>query len=121
MHRVASSILVVAVLFPQSPAFAQNPCAEQGPGCRVMTAAETKALKDRFLALKAALPVPDPARYAPDGSGDASEMPFVAVTNIAGVPLTCNSWRAGCFTTEDSVMFKVNRKALEALLGPVVK
>ena len=111
MHRVASSILVVAVLFPQSPAFAQNPCAEQGPGCRVMTAAETKALKDRFLALKAALPVPDPARYTPDGAGDASEMPFVAETSVAPGPLTCLYWPAGCFTEQDSVLFGYAPKA----------
>jgi len=70
-----------------------------------MTAAEAKALKDRFLAVKAALPVPDPARYAPDGAGENSEMPFVAETKISGAALTCNSWPAGCFTTQDSVLF----------------
>ena len=111
MIRVASSILVVAILLPPSLAIAQDPCGEQGPGCRVMTAAETKALKDRFLALKAALPVPDPARYAPDGAGDASEMPFVVETSVAPGPLTCLSWPAGCFTEQDSVLFGYVPKA----------
>src|SRR3989304_402009 len=102
MHRVASSILVVAALFPQNPAFPPTPRPNQGPGGPALTPAETKAPKDRFLALKAALPVPDPARYTPDGAGDASEMPFVAETSVAPGPLTCLSWPAGCFTEQDS-------------------
>ncbi len=97
---------MMTVLFPvlvglclRSPALAQNPCEEIGSDCRVMTAAEVKALKERFLGVRAALPVPDPARYAHDGAAEASTMPFVAETGIPGAVPSYRSWPAGCFTT----------------------
>lgn len=112
MSRVTVSVLLLSFLPFSGPASAQNPCSEEGAGCRVMTAAETSALKARFLALKVALPVPDPARYVPDGAGDNSELPFVANVNIGGAaPVICLSWPAGCFTTYDSASFTYLPKA----------
>ena len=102
---------VLALLFLPGPALAQNRCEGVGPDCRVMTAAEVKALKERFLAVKAVLPVPDPARYAHDGASEASTMPFVAEAGIRGVVPTCSSWPAGCFTTSDSLSFTYVAKA----------
>jgi hypothetical protein len=102
---------VLAILFLPSPTLAQNPCEEIGSDCRVMTAAEVKALKERFLAVKAALPVPDPARYAHDGAAEASTMQFVAETGIRGAVPTCRSWQAGCFTILDSLSFGYAAKA----------
>jgi hypothetical protein len=98
------SLLVILSL--HSPALAQqNPCAEIGPDCRLMTTAEVNALKERFLALKAALPVPDPARWAPpSGVDETYTMPFIAELNLGAI-LTCNSWPAGCFTEKNSVSF----------------
>jgi hypothetical protein len=78
-------------------ALAQNPCNEIGADCRLMTATEVKAFKERILAVKALLPVPDPARYEHDGAAEGSTMPFVAETNILKAVLTCRSWSAGCF------------------------
>jgi hypothetical protein len=96
---------LAAMLSVETGALAQpDPCAEEGPGCRVMTAAEVTALKARFLALREALPVPDPARYALDKDvGDAYTMPFVAEANIPGVVLTCHSWPAGAFTPKNDM------------------
>lgn len=99
------SFVVTFILCGPAPA-QQDPCAEEGPDCRLMTATEVKALKDRFLALRAALPVPDPARYALDKDiTDAYTMPFVAESNIPGAVLTCNSWPAGAFTARNDVTF----------------
>lgn len=90
----------------------QDPCFEQGPGCRQMTSAEMKGLKERFLALKAALPVPDPARYAlASGVNENYTMPFVAEMNIGGGLLTCISWPAGCFIEKNNVSFPYDIKA----------
>ena len=101
---VALGLLGALTLF--SPALAQeDPCAEQGPDCRVMKPAEVNALKARLLALRAALPVPDPARWAvPSGVGEAYTMPFVAESNLVAT-LTCGSWPAGAFTELNSVHF----------------
>jgi hypothetical protein len=98
------SLLVTLSLDP--PVFAQqNPCDEIGADCRLMTAAEVKALKDRVLALRAALPVPDPARWVlPAGVDEAYTMPYIAESNL-GAAMTCNSWPAGCFTENNSVSF----------------
>jgi hypothetical protein len=97
--------LAMVVLAPSHPARAQqSPCSEQGPGCRPMTSAEVKASRERFLALRAALPVPDPARYAlASGVGEACTMPFVAETHLAPGPLCACSWRAGCFVEKNDV------------------
>jgi hypothetical protein len=69
----------------------------------VLTPAEIAALKDRILALRAALPVPDPARWAvPAGVGDAFTMSFVAELD-AGGPMLSGSWPAGAFTERNTV------------------
>jgi hypothetical protein len=104
------SLLVILSL--HSPALAQqNPCAEIGPDCRLMTTAEVNALKERFLALKAALPVPDPARWAlASGVDEAYTMPFIAESNLGAI-LTCNSWLAGCFTEKNSISFPYDGRA----------
>lgn len=103
---------VVAFLFAPGRAFAQpDPCAEEGPDCRLMTAAEAAALKDRFLALRAALPVPDAARYALDKDiTDAYTMPFVAESNVPKAVLTCHSWPAGAFTPMNELNFPYLKK-----------
>ncbi len=80
-----------------NPASAQNPCDEIGPDCRVLTATEVKSFKELVLAVQALLPVPDPARYVPDGAIEASYMPFVAWTKIPGAVITGGSWPSGCF------------------------
>jgi hypothetical protein len=90
-------LLVISIL--GGPAFAQqDPCAEQGPDCRLLTSAEVGALKARLLALRAAMPVPDPERWAPPPDvGEAYTMSFLAELNAGGT-MTCGSWPAGAFT-----------------------
>jgi hypothetical protein len=98
-------------LFLWQAAWAQDPCAESGPSCRKLTAPEVQALKARFLALQAALPVPDPARYAlADGLDVAYTMPFVAEAALP-VPHTGLSWASGCFPEKQEVSFAYDRKA----------
>jgi hypothetical protein len=76
----------------------QNPCAEQGPDCRPLKPAEIAALKERLLALRAILPVPEPARWAvPSDAGDAFMAPFIAELNAGGA-MVSGSWPAGAFT-----------------------
>jgi hypothetical protein len=89
------------------PAMAQNPCAEIGPDCRVLTAAEVKAFKELVLKVESLLPVPDAARYIPDGAIEASTMPFVAETKIPGAVPTGGSWPSGCFPIDpyNSLLF----------------
>jgi len=111
MRMMTVSLPLLAMLFLPNPAVTQNPCEEVGSDCRVMTPAEVKALKERFLAVKAALPVPDPARYAHNGAAEASTMPFVAEAGIRGAVPTCRSWPAGCFTTLNSLLFGYDSKA----------
>lgn len=102
----AALLSLLVILFPHDPALAQqNPCDEIGSDCRLMTTAEIKALKDRFLALHAALPVPDPARWAPPvGVDETYTMPFISESNLGGA-MTCNSWPAGCFTENNTISF----------------
>lgn len=106
-----SWFLAVIVLVMVQEAPAQNPCSEAGPSCRLLTASEVQALKERFMELKAALPVPDPARYAlADGLGESYTMPFVAEA-VLSVPHTGLSWAAGCFPEKQEVSFVYDRKA----------
>jgi len=88
------------------PAFAQqNPCSENGPDCRLLTPAEINGLKGRLLALRAALPVPDPARWAPPpGVGEAFTMSFIAELDAGGAMIS-GSWPAGAFTERNNVHF----------------
>jgi hypothetical protein len=94
-------------------AFAQNPCSERGPDCRVLTTAEVKAFKELVLAVSILMPVPDPARYVPNGAIEASTMPFVAETKISGVTQTGGSWQTGCFPIypNNSLLFGYDAKA----------
>jgi len=113
MRMMTLPFPVLAILSLQSPALAQNPCEEVGSDCRVMTAAEVRALKERILAVKAVLPVPDAARYAHDGAIEASTMPFVAEAGMPGAVPTCRSWPAGCFATypQNSLLFGYDSRA----------
>jgi len=88
------------------PAFAQqDPCAENGPDCRLLTAAEIGAIKGRLLALKAVLPVPDPARFTPSADiGTAFTMSFVGELE-AGGPMISGSWPGGAFTERNDVHY----------------
>jgi hypothetical protein len=106
MRWMTALLSILVILSLHSPALAQqNPCAEIGSDCRIMTTAEVKALKERFFALRAALPVPDPAQWTPPSGVDESyTMPFVAESNLGAI-LTCRSWPAGCFTEKNSVSF----------------
>jgi hypothetical protein len=62
-----------------------------------MTSVEAKNYKERLLAVKALLPVPDPARYEHDGMAEGGTMPFIAEASIPNAVLICRSWPAGCF------------------------
>jgi len=96
--RIAAGLFpLCAMLALGSLASAQNPCAEIGSDCRVMTASEVQAFKARVLSVRAALPVPDTARYVHNGAIEASTMPFVAEANIPGAVPTCRAWPAGSF------------------------
>lgn len=113
---VRCTAILLLTLAPRA-SLAVDPCAEVGAGCRPLTAAEIKGLQGRFLALSALLPAPDPSRYVHDGAVEASTMPFVAETKIPGAALTCSSWPAGCFTTQDGVGFGYDAKAAAATAG----
>ena len=111
---------MVAVLFAvcafsalSVSASAQNPCAEIGSDCRVMTAAEVQAFKALVLAVKAALPVPDPARYRHNGAAEGSTMPFVAEANIPEAAPICRAWPAGGFPESpyNTLLFGYDAKA----------
>jgi hypothetical protein len=95
---------MTVILTLRGPVFAQeNPCFGNGPDCRVLTASEVNALKDRLLALRAVLPVPDPARWAPaPGVGESYTLPFVAELNAGGAMIS-GSWPGGAFTERNSV------------------
>jgi hypothetical protein len=113
-------VLTIAILALNNLAPAQGACREAGPDCRLITSAELNAIKQRLLALKAALPVPDPARYPLASDVDeAYTMPFVAEINIGGGPLCGCSWPAGCFIEKNSVHFPYDLKP--ELKKPVVK
>jgi hypothetical protein len=122
MTKLTTTVLFlcIAILVLNNPTPAQRACADQGPDCRLLTSAEVEALKARFLALKAVLPVPDPARYPLAKDVDeAYTMPFIAETNIGGGPMCGCSWRAGCFIEKNSVDFPYDLKP--ELKKPVVK
>lgn len=95
---------VIVVLVLAGPGFAQqDPCAENGPDCRLLTAAEVGAIKARLLALKAAMPVPDPVRWAPSSDvGTAFTMSFIGELE-AGGPMISGSWPGGAFTERNDV------------------
>jgi hypothetical protein len=97
---------LAAVLTLGGPALAQqNPCSERGPDCRPLASAEINALKERLLALRAALPVPDPDRWAPPPDvGEPFTLPFVAELNLGGA-MVSGSWPAGAFTELNEVHF----------------
>jgi hypothetical protein len=100
--------LLCAIVIPtlSRPAFAQqDPCSENGPDCRLLTSAEINALKGRLLALRAALPVPDPARWAPaPGVGESFTISFIGELNAGGAMIS-GSWPAGAFTERNDVHF----------------
>lgn len=100
---LAGAIVVLALA---SQALAQvDPCAENGPDCRLLTAAEVSAIKARLLALKAIMPVPDPARFTPSSDiGTAFTMSFVAELE-AGSPMISGSWPGGAFTERNDVHY----------------
>ncbi len=118
MTKFLSTILSAALLGALlcNPALAQNPCAEIGPDCRVLTAAEVKAFKELVLSVKDLLPVPDAARYIPNGAIEASTMPFVAETKITGAVPTGGSWPSGCFPIYpyNSLLFGYDAKAAQS-------
>jgi hypothetical protein len=95
---------VIALVASASPALAQqDPCAENGPDCRRLTAAEISAVKARLLALQAILPVPDPARFAPPPDlAKAITLPFVAELEAGGAMIS-GSWPGGAFTERNDV------------------
>jgi hypothetical protein len=108
MIRVSKTLgillCVIAFAASASPALAQqDPCAESGPDCRLLTAAEISALKAQLLALQAILPVPDPSRFAPPPDlAKAMILPFVAELE-AGVAMISGSWPGGAFTERNDV------------------
>ncbi len=112
--RTIAVLFAVCVLPALSiSAWAQNPCAEIGSDCRVMTAAEVQAFKALVLAVKAVLPVPDPARYRHNGAAEGSTMPFVAEANIPEAAPICRAWPAGGFPESpyNTLLFGYDAKA----------
>lgn len=95
---------VIAIVASASPALAQDDaCTGVGADCRLLTKAEVSALKARFLAVQAILPVPDPARFAPPPDlAKAATQPFVAELE-AGGPMVSRSWPLGAFTEQNDV------------------
>ncbi|MCX6569223.1 MAG: hypothetical protein NT147_09275 [Candidatus Aminicenantes bacterium] len=114
---LAALLGIIVFLTLGSPAFAQqDPCSENGPDCRLLTAAEINALKGRLLALRAALPVPDPARWTPaPGVGESFTMSFVGELNAGGAMIS-GSWPAGAFTERNDVHF-----IYDGLIKPAAK
>jgi len=57
MTKTVTTVLVltIAILALNNAAPTQEYCREAGPGCRLLTSAELEAIKQRLLALKAAL------------------------------------------------------------------
>jgi len=93
-------------------AFAQNPCSERGPDCRVLTPAEVKAFRELVLAVSTLLPVPEATRYVPNGAIKASTMQFVAETKISGAIHIGVFWQTGCFPIypNNSLLFGYDAK-----------
>jgi len=106
IRSLAALLCAIVIPILSSSALAQqDPCSENGPDCRLLTAAEINALKGRLLALRAALPVPDPARWAPPPDvGEAFTMSFIAELNAGGAMIS-GSWPAGAFTERNDVHF----------------
>jgi hypothetical protein len=108
MIRVSKTLgilfCVIAFTASASPALAQqDPCAESGPDCRLLTAAEISAVKAQLLALQAILPVPDPSRFAPPPDlAKAMILPFVAELEAGGAMIS-GSWPGGAFTERNDV------------------
>ncbi len=95
--------LVVLMTLAGSALAQEDPCAGNGPDCRLLTPAEIAAIKARLSALKAAMPVPDPARWAPSSdAGMAFTMSFIAELE-AGGPMISGSWPGGAFTERNDV------------------
>ncbi|NTU52008.1 MAG: hypothetical protein HGA94_06185, partial [Candidatus Aminicenantes bacterium] len=95
--------VVVVMILAGSALAQQDPCAENGPDCRLLTAAEINALKARLLALKAAMPVPDPVRWAPSSDvGTAFTMSFIGELEAGGAMIS-GSWPGGAFTERNDV------------------
>jgi hypothetical protein len=103
--RRLCAVAIISFALAAPLAAQHDPCGEEGPGCRPLTKAEIAALKERFMALKAALPVPDPARWAvPPDVGTAFTMSFVAELEAGGA-MTSQSWPAGAFTERNDVHY----------------
>jgi hypothetical protein len=107
--------MTLALLMVNNTVSAQGPCREQAPGCRPLTSVEVTALRERFLALKAALPVPDPSRYAlADGVGENYTMPFVAEVALVGGQV-CFPWPSECFIEKNDIL---NAKRVKSMTAP---
>jgi hypothetical protein len=106
MTALFSLLVVLCLLSLYTAALAQqDPCEEVGSDCRPLTTSEVAALKERFLALRAAVPVPDAARWAPPvGVDEAYTMPFIAELKLGGA-MICVSWPGGCFPEKNDVSF----------------
>jgi len=117
MVRLLSAVLSTAFIGAMliNPALAQNPCKEIGLDCRVLTAAEVTVFKELVLAVNALLPMPDAARYVPDGAIEVSNMPFVAETKIPEAVSVGRSWPAGCFpiSPNNTLHFGYEAKAVQ--------
>ena len=101
------------VMIAPLSASSQDPCAEIGSDCRVMTAAEKTGFEQRMAALQAALPVPDTEVYARSSLESYVETmpsPAIEMMKQADVAMTCRSWPAGCFPEEASYGFSYSRK-----------
>jgi hypothetical protein len=117
MAKLLSAALttMLFVIMAYSTALGQNPCAEIGAGCRLLTPAEVRSFKELVLTVNTLLPVPDAARYIPDGAIEASTMPFVALTKIQGAVCTGVTWQAGCFpeTPYTTLLFGYDAKSTQ--------
>jgi hypothetical protein len=104
--------MLFVMLAPHS-ALGQDPCEEVGSDCRVMTAAERRGFEGRMVALRDALPVPDPERYtrsSVESFVESMTAPVGGTMNPTEAPLTCRSWAAGCFPEEANFGFTYSRK-----------
>lgn len=117
MAKFLSAVLTIMLIgiMADKKALAQNPCDEIGAGCRLLTTSEIKSFKELVLTVNALLPVPEAARYIPDGAIEASTMPFVALTKIQGAVCTGVTWQAGCFpeTPYTTLLFGYDAKSTQ--------
>jgi hypothetical protein len=101
------------VMLAPLAALGQDPCEEIGSDCREMTAAERKGFEERMVALRAALPAPDPEGYtrsSVESFVESMTSPVGGTMNAAQAPLTCRSWAAGCFPEEANLGFTYSRR-----------